>query len=156
MDTTEAVGNILAHYGKKGMKWGVRQRTSQAKAYAKKRTGKAGPQAVTVKERGFPRKSLKTGGGEGRPAHPDAVSARTIGQIGKASGLKSLSNQQLQEYNNRINLEQNAKRLQYEDSSPPKKFVKTVLRQTGSKTTNDVTKQASKKIGRKLVLAAMA
>ena len=156
MDTTEAVGNILAHYGKKGMKWGVRQRTSQAKAYAKKRTGKAGPQAVTVKERGFPRKSLKTKGGEGRPAHPEAVSARTIGQIGKASGLKSLSNAQLQEYNNRLNLEQNAKRLQYEDSSPPRKFIKTMLRQTGSKSTNEVSKRASKKVGKILVTAAMA
>ena len=150
------VDNTLTHYGKKGMKWGVRNRTSQAKAYAKKRTGKAGPQPVTVKERGFPRKSLKTKGGEGRPAHPEAVSAREIGQIGKASGLKSLSNAQLQEYNNRLNLEQNAKRLQYEDSSPPKKFVKTMLRQTGSKTTNDVSKKASKKVGKLLVTAAMA
>lgn len=109
------VDDILKHYGAKGMRWGVRKNS-------------AGPQAVTVKDK---RKKLKTSGGHGQPAHDDAVKAHTVGQIGKKSGTKSLSNAQLKTYNERLNLEQNFKRLQYQDSSRGKKFVKTALNKKG-------------------------
>jgi 2'-5' RNA ligase len=113
--TKDVVNDILKHHGVKGMKWGVRRRTT-------------GVQAVSVTDKG---KRLKTKGGQGHPAHSDAVRVRTIGQVGKKSGLKALSNEELQAFNQRLNLEQQAKRLSYNDKSPPKKFVLTLLGQTG-------------------------
>jgi hypothetical protein len=113
MSSSEVVQDILAHHGVKGMRWGVRRSRSSS---------------VTVSEKG---KRIKTSGGHGRPAHPDAVRVRTIGQVGKKSGLKALSNEELQAYNQRLNLEQQTKRLSYNDKSPPKKFILTLLGQTG-------------------------
>ena len=120
MDTVAVIENVLEHYGVKGMKWGVRRNKSSS---------------VTVADKG---KKLKTSGGHGLPAHSDAVRARTVGQKGKASGLKSLSNEELAEYAKRLNMEQNVKRLQYQDSSPPKKFVLSLLGRTGSRQADEV------------------
>jgi hypothetical protein len=132
MSASDVVAGILAHHGVKGMRWGVRRnRTS----------------AVTVSEKG---KRLKTSGGHGRPAHSDAVRVRTIGQVGKKSGLKALSNEELQALNQRLNLEQQAKRLTYNDKSPPKKFILTLLGQTGkqqaSEAANSVASTQVKKL----------
>jgi hypothetical protein len=112
MNTAEVVENILTHHGVKGMRWGVRRKAT------------VGAQEVIVSDK---RKKLKTSGGEGHPAHPDAVSARTSAQIAKKSGIKALSNKDLQDYNNRLNLEQNYKRLNYQDKSAGRKFVQTML-----------------------------
>ena len=133
VSTTDVVDDILQHYGKKGMKWGVR----------KDRSSK-----VTVIDKG---KKLKTSGGYSRKAHSDAVNARTIGQVGKKSGFKALSNAELKAFNERLNLEQSAKRLNYSDKSPPKKFVLKLLGQTGNQVAGDAAKAGSA-IGVKKVL----
>ena len=112
MDTAKVVDDILAHHGVKGQKWGLRRKAT------------VGAQEVVVSDK---RKKLKTSGGAGHPAHSDAVSARTSGQKAKKSGYKSLSNQQLQAYNQRLNLEQQAKRLSFQDKSPGKRFVLSLL-----------------------------
>jgi len=112
MRTSEVVEDILAHHGVKGQRWGVRR----------KRT--SGTQAVTVTDK---RKKLKTSGGKGFPAHADAVRARTVAQVAKKSGYKSVSNRDLQDYNTRLNLEMNAKRLSYQDKSAGKRFVLTLI-----------------------------
>lgn len=101
------IDNILEHVGVKGMKWGIRKSES----------------SVSVSDK---RKKLKTSGGFGRPAHPDAIRARTLGQVGKKSGLKALSNKDLQDYAHRLQLEQNVKRLNYNEMSRGKKFVATL------------------------------
>jgi hypothetical protein len=85
------MSNELEHFGTKGMRWGVR----------KKSTG--GSSEATVKESG---KKLKVSGGEGHGAHSDAVSAAKAVQKIKKSGIKSLSNQELQAVNSRLGLEQ--------------------------------------------------
>jgi hypothetical protein len=109
MTTSDSVDDILTHYGVKGMRWGVRR--------------SSGAQAVTVSDKG---KKLKTSGGKGHPAHPDALSAHRLGQVGKKSGLKALSNKELQDYAHRLQLEQNVKRLNYNEMSRGKKFVATL------------------------------
>ena len=114
-----AVDDILAHFGVKGMKWGVRRKAT------------VGPQEVFVRPSKFPgSKRLKTTGGRGHPATKEATDARVIGQIGKKSGVHSLSDQQLQQYAKRIQLEENVKRLQYTQLNPGQKFVKTMTGQS--------------------------
>lgn len=142
MDTPAIVTDILEHHGVKGQKWGVRRKAT------------VGAQEVVISDK---RKRLKTSGGAGHPAHADAVRARVSGQIARKSGIKALSNEQLREYNNRLNMEQQTKRLMYDDSSPPKKFVLKLLRQTGNSTANEVSNQASTAAVKKtLKLAAAA
>lgn len=136
----EVVEDILEHHGVKGMKWGVRRSKSSN---------------VTVSDKG---KKLKTSGGHGRPAHPDAVNAHTIGQITRKSGTKALSNQELESYSRRLNLEANVKRINYANSNPAKKFTLTLLGQTGknqaSTLANDVaTTQVKKHIASRLIKA---
>lgn len=139
---TRAIENILTHTGVKGMKWGVRRKAT------------VGAQEVIVSDK---RKRLKTSGGRGHPAHPDAIGPRKIGQVGRKSGLKALSDSELKAYNNRLNLEHNTKRLMYEDSSPPRKFVLGILRQTGRQQANDAANAvASKQVKKLLVRAALA
>jgi hypothetical protein len=139
MSTPEIVEDILAHHGVKGMRWGVRRKAT------------VGAQEVIVSDK---RKKLKTSGGAGHPAHSDAIRARTSGQVAKKSGYKALSNQELQAYTQRLNLEQQAKRLSFEDSSPPKKFVLKLLGQTGKQQASEVANQAASQAIKKTLAAA--
>lgn len=146
MSTAAVVETILAHHGVKGMRWGVRRKAT------------VGAQEVIVSDR---RKKLKTSGGSGHPASSDAVRARTLGQIGKKSGVKSLSNKELQDYSQRLQLEQNVKRLNFNDANPGKKFVLTILGQTGKNQASQLADQAAsiaakEAIRRAALLAAAA
>lgn len=114
MDTLasqEVVDHILEHHGIKGMKWGVRTRSSGGESSGS--GGNKGPREVTVKTRSSTQHKtmIRTKGGENHPAHPDAVAARMIQQKLKKSGMNSLSNKELQDHNTRLQLEQNASRL---------------------------------------------
>jgi preprotein translocase subunit SecF len=132
---TEFVDDFLTHFGVKGMKWGVR----------KSRT-------VTVSQKG---KKLKTSGGAGRPAHEDAIRARTIGQIGKASGLQALSNKELNDYANRLNLEQRVKDAQVSTSpNVVKKWIHRTVQSTQNESAKAVGKSVGGQLGREAVRLA--
>lgn len=136
MDTPEVVTNILKHHGVKGQKWGVRRKAT------------VGAQEVVISDK---RKKIKTSGGAGHPAHSDAVRVRKTGQIAKKSGVKALSDKELQDYARRIQLEHNVKRLQYHESSPPVKFVKILLGQTGKKAAEEISTEGTKAVKKTIV-----
>ena len=140
-----AVDNILAHVGVKGMRWGVRRKAT------------VGAQEVVISDKRIG-KGIKTSGGKGHPTSSDAASARTIGQIGKKSGIHTLSNKQLQEYNNRLNLEQNTKRLTFQDKSAGKRFVLTLLGKGSKSATETLAREAvnPKKLRRRMATGAAA
>lgn len=140
MATPEVVEDILTHHGVKGMRWGVRRKAT------------VGAQEVVVSDK---RKRLKTSGGEGHPAHADAIRARSAGRVAKKSGLKALSDAQLREYNNRLNLEQQAKRLTFNDASPPKKFVLKLLGQTGKQQASEAANAVASKQVKRVLAGAM-
>ena len=143
----------IEHYGVKGMHWGVRRENlGEVRTAARRRAGLAGPQEVKIKDK---RKKIKTSGGQGHPAHEDAIAARTLGQRGKASGLKSLSNKELEQYAKRLQLEANVNRLNYGERSAGKKFVADLLNRNGKAALTTGTEQAAsagakKAIGSKL------
>lgn len=139
MNSAEAVSNILIHYGRKGMRWGVRTRRP------------SGPQGVSVRDKG---KRLKTSGGKGFPAHADAVRVRKVGQIAKKSGVKALSDQELSDYARRLQLEQNVKRLSYHDKPAAQRFVLKILGQTGQTTAQNASNDAAA-LGVKKVIASI-
>src|SRR4051812_8747197 len=93
--TSTLVDDVLAHHGIKGMRWGVRKSAPTAK--------------VTVTQKG---KKLKSQGGQGRKPSADAVKVQELRQVRKKSGVHALSNEELQAYSKRLNLEQNVHQLE--------------------------------------------
>lgn len=88
---------FLKHYGIKGMRWGRR------------RDQPTGPVAVEVKAN--PGSRVKTSGGKRQNASDDAIRAATYKQKAKKSTVDSLSNKELQDLINRMNMEQQYTRL---------------------------------------------
>jgi 2'-5' RNA ligase len=85
----------LAHYGVKGMRWGV-----TTKDRATQRT----PTPVTTTQK-KPGKYTKAKGGKNIPAHEDAIRALELRQKAKSSTTDALSNSDLREAIARMNLE---------------------------------------------------
>ena len=141
MDTLEVVEDILSHHGVKGMRWGIRRKAT------------VGPQEVIVRDS---RKKVKTSGGSGHLAHPDAIRVRTSGQVARKSGVKALSDQELQAYQKRLTLEQSVKRLQYHDRPLAQRMVLKILGQSGQQTAQNAANEvAAQQVKKALVKAAL-
>lgn len=95
---------VLAHYGVKGMRWGVRKDRGDRDATFRKRAKEKNPVDVSVSQQ--PGKYVKGKGGQNQPASEDAITAATYRQRAKASTPDSLSNKELQTLVTRMNLEQ--------------------------------------------------
>lgn len=143
LDGTQAVENILKHYGKKGMKWGVRKDNPMVPA---------GTVRVSVTDKG----KLKPSGGKGFNPAEEAVKKVALQQVAKKSGLHTLTNEQLQAAVNRMNLEQQFVRLSPTSKrTKAKKFIAETLlgigKQQATRVGNDV---AAKQVGNLLSKAA--
>lgn len=107
--------DFLAHYGVKGMKWGVRKND-------------AGPTDVVLK----PTKDgayVKTDGGARQPASTDAIDAAVARQKAKKSTTDSLTNDELRQVVTRMQLEKSYQDLAFSSDrrSVGKKFVDGLL-----------------------------
>lgn len=151
MAWSERVGSILSHHGVKGMRWGVRRaRSSISSKNAEARKPRSVQVTTTVGPGG--KTKIKTTGGHNQPAHPEAVTARVTGQKVRKSGVNTLSNQELQTYANRLDLEQRVTRL--EKANPEgKSFVNKIL---ANKKNQQLAVEQIQKQGPKLVAKAIA
>lgn len=118
---TDVVDVVLAHFGKKGMRWGVRNSRSSTPD---------GPVKVVVKS--LPGKKIKTTGGKNQPASEEAKETAAIRQLGKASKTTALTNKELQTVITRMNLEQNYARVTAPKSGI-KAYVAKLLMESGKK-----------------------
>lgn len=120
------VDNFLAHYGVKGMKWGVRRSDGSGSS------------------------------GSSKPApHEDAVKAKVFKDKVKKGSTDALSNDELQALVQRMNLEKQYKSLQPPTGAQrAKKFVADTLVNAGKQqATKAVSDQMSKRITRMLANA---
>ena len=108
----ETLDEVLAHYGVRGMRWGVRRSAAEL----------SGPQPVTIDAK--PGKKIQTSGGKGQPVSDDAKLAAVYRQKAKASGPQSLSNAEMQTIVTRMNLEQQYMKLNPKQVSLGEKFLK--------------------------------
>lgn len=95
----QEVDNILKHFGVRGMHWGVRRSKAEL----------SGPTPVVLKIK--PGEKVVAKGGKRQPTAEDAINAAVLKQRAKASGSQALSNQDLQQVINRMNLEQSYSKL---------------------------------------------
>lgn len=105
-------GSSVEHYGVKGMRWGVR-RQGELTTQTHIDTGLVRRRTQVVAK-----------GGASHPAHDDAVKAAVTRQKLKKSGTDALSNQELRELANRVQLENQVTLL---TSSKGKRFVQQQL-----------------------------
>lgn len=101
----DVIRDGLAHFGVKGMRWGVRRPEGS-------RVGGEGRGGEKIVVTQVPGSRLKSTGGKGRTASDDAVRAAVSKQKAKKSGVRALTNAELQHLVNRMNLEKQYKNLQ--------------------------------------------
>lgn len=135
--------NYLAHHGVKGQRWGIRRN----------RDGSSGPSDVAVKMKAGKRVTVT--GGKRHPAHQDAINAAIAKQKARKSSTDALSNKELQDLVNRLNLEQQYSRLASSEKTTidtGQQYVKKAL--SAGKTVNDIATFVNSPAG-KLVRASL-
>lgn len=91
----EQAVNELLHFGVKGMRWGIRNRSDT----------RSGPVKTSISKTKSGKVEISTTGGGKSTAAVDAVRAAQAQQKLRTSGIKSLSNQELQALTRRAELE---------------------------------------------------
>lgn len=102
-------GVVLEHHGVKGMKWGVRKDGSTSSTTIT--TSRLRKPATDVVAKQKPGQFVRTAGGTRQTAAEDAIRVAASRQLAKKSTTDALSNKQLQEAVNRMNLEQQYSQL---------------------------------------------
>jgi 2'-5' RNA ligase len=122
------VTDFLQHHGVKGQKWGVRRERSTS---------------VTTSH--TPGKKIKAKGGQDLPSHEDAVKAAVSKQRAKKSTTDALSNKELKDLVERMNLEQQYSRLSGKgNKGEGQKFVEEQLKSVGRQKIQDALKKTAK------------
>ena len=120
---------VLEHYGVKGMRWGHHKAAPEA----------VGTSARSIVPHGTKRKTkIKVEGGENQPAHEDAVKVAQARTKLVKSGTASLSNKELKDMANRLQLEQQVKQL---TTSGGKKFVGGFFKTQGQQSAERVVRR---------------
>lgn len=133
MKQTIQVGeDFIAHYGVKGMRWGQRKSPTEVSTQS---VVNAGLRSKT---------KIKAKGGQAHPATDDAIKAAVQKQKLKKSGAAALSNKELSELRDRLQLEQQVTQL-----AAPKgrKFVTGQLKTQGQQT---IQRESSRQIEKAL------
>lgn len=132
--TAEKGAEFIEHFGVKGMRWGVRRDTRpvlgvarrderNAKFFAKKDARQAEIKKtklpvspvqthVTVGKNRFAKTKIETHGGENHPATPDAIKVAVVRQKYRRSGVNALTNQEMRDLTQRMQLEKQIKDLE--------------------------------------------
>lgn len=122
--TADLGAEFLAHYGVKGMHWGQRKAPPMAVT----------PTARSVVPQGAKRKTkVETEGGENHPASDDAIKVAMAKAKLKKSGTSALTNKELQDVANRVELEARVKRAV---QPAGQKFVSNLLKTQGQNEIN--------------------
>jgi hypothetical protein len=130
-----SVSQVLAHHGVLGMHWGVRKSTEghrsgdTGKDRGKKSTT---PTPVTIGTKRMGRPGIKTSGGKGHPATADATRHAIAKQTAKKSSTDSLSDKELKDLVNRMNMEQSYDRMRSDPGGIGKRFVGKLLGNVGN------------------------
>lgn len=133
---------ILEHFGVKGMHWGQRKAPPTAVSTS----------STSVVPHGTKRKTkIQVEGGENHPAHDDAIRVAEAKAKLKKSGTSALSNQELREMANRLQLENQVALL---TSSKGKQFVSREFETTSKQLIKRGTKQGAKRYGPTVVKKA--
>ena len=111
MDRTDS---SLSHYGVNGMKWGVRRKQP------------SGPVEVTTITR--PGERVKAKGGKNLGPSEDAVKKARLHQTARKSTTDSLSNKELRDLVERMNLEVQYQRLDQQTMTGGRKLVNDALK----------------------------
>lgn len=136
----EAAEDILQHYGILGMKWGVRRSDAELARAAGRRVSDGKPVTKTqrVKDVIKKKKTPKA------PPSEDAKRASEAAKKAKKSGPQALTNKELKQLNERLNLEQNYTRLTTPQNKKQKsdgaKFVEQQLTNIAQKKAIDFVK----------------
>lgn len=138
----DTMSDNLKHYGVKGMKWGVRKDHTAQDIEFRARAGK----------------KVKTSGGKRHEPTQDAINAAVLRQKAKKSTTDSLTNKELREAIDRMNLEQQYSRLSGENKSVGKKFLDFFLGDMGDQQYSDLGDFVADKSGKPAagVAASMA
>lgn len=131
---SDEVEDFFAHYGVQGMKWGVRRsrserlaaRSAPSEVREKTKPALRGSQAIKVTNRSGGR--VSTRGGKRNIASEEAVRAAVRRQKAKGSSVRALSNKELKETIERMNLEQQYSKLAKQADKPSvKKFIDALM-----------------------------
>ena len=105
--------DFLAHFGVKGMRWGVRKRSAPS----------GQPIRVEIK----PGKKIKVTGGKNQPPSEDFIRTSVTKQKIKKSGKDSVDSKELQELINRMTLESNYAKLSKKEREQNKGIIQKFI-----------------------------
>lgn len=147
LQQTVALGEeFLSHHGIKGMHWGIRNRKGEPVAVA--------PTASSKVPHGDRRKTkIEVEGGQNHPAHEDAVKVAEAQAKLKKSGPAALSNNELRDVANRLQLENQVAVL---TSHKGKQFVTRQLQVEGQNLTRAGVREGVKRGVKKAGFAVAA